>query len=50
MTTLYALPGGRVVLSEVLDSYGLRLRDLEQAVAVSEYRTISSRCRRPARH
>jgi len=39
VTTLYAPPGGRVVLSEVLDSYGLRLRDLEQAVAVSEYRT-----------
>jgi ribonuclease BN (tRNA processing enzyme) len=38
-TTLYAPPGGRVVLSEVLDGFGLRLRDLEQAVAVREYRT-----------
>jgi ribonuclease BN (tRNA processing enzyme) len=38
-TTLYAPPGGRVVLSEILDGFGLRLRDLEQAFPVREYRT-----------
>ena len=38
-TTLYAPPGGRVVLSDVLDGFGLRLRDLERAIRVFEYRT-----------
>jgi ribonuclease BN (tRNA processing enzyme) len=41
-TTLYAPPGGRVVLDEILGGFGLRLRDLEQAVAVSEYRTTQA--------
>ena len=39
VTTLYAPPGGRVVLDEILGGFGLRLRDLEQALAVTEYRT-----------
>jgi ribonuclease BN (tRNA processing enzyme) len=38
-TTLYAPPGGRVVLSEILDGFGLRLFHLERAIAVREYRT-----------
>src|SRR3954452_2021899 len=38
-TVLFAPPGGRVVLSEVLDGFGLRLRDLERAIRVFEYRT-----------
>ncbi len=38
-TTLYAPPGGRVVLAEVLDGFGLTLAHLERAIAVREYRT-----------
>ena len=38
-TTLYAPPGGRVVLAEVLDAFGLTLAHLERAIAVREYRT-----------
>jgi ribonuclease BN (tRNA processing enzyme) len=39
VTTLYAPPGGRVVLAEVLDAFGLTLAHLERAIAVREYRT-----------
>jgi ribonuclease BN (tRNA processing enzyme) len=38
-TTLYTPPGGRVVLAEVLDAFGLTLGHLERAVRVREYRT-----------
>ena len=38
-TALYAPPGGRVVLSEILDAFGLRMSHLERAIAVREYRT-----------
>jgi ribonuclease BN (tRNA processing enzyme) len=36
---LYAPPGGRVVLAEILDAWGLGLADLERALPVREYRT-----------
>ena len=38
-TSLYAPPGGRVVLSEVLDAFGLTMAHLERAVTLREYRT-----------
>ncbi len=38
---LYAPPGGRVVLDEVLTAFGLRLRDLEAALPVREYRAAT---------
>jgi ribonuclease BN (tRNA processing enzyme) len=38
---LYAPPGGRVVLDEVLTAFGLRLRDLEAAIRVREYRAAT---------
>jgi ribonuclease BN (tRNA processing enzyme) len=38
---LYAPPGGRVVLDEVLTAFGLRLRDLEAAIPVREYRAAT---------
>ena len=38
-TTLYAPPGGRVVLAEVLDAFGSTLASLERAIGVREYRT-----------
>lgn len=38
---LYAPPGGRVVLDEVLAAFGLRLRDLEAALPVREYRAAT---------
>jgi ribonuclease BN (tRNA processing enzyme) len=38
-TTLYAPPGGRVVLSEILDAFGSTIGSLERALTVREYRT-----------
>ncbi len=38
-TVLYAPPGGRVVLAEILDAWGLGLAELERALPVREYRT-----------
>ncbi|MDX6376523.1 MAG: hypothetical protein QOE98_826 [Gaiellaceae bacterium] len=38
-TTLYTPPGGRVVLAEVLDAFGLTMGHLERAIRVREYRT-----------
>ena len=38
-TTLYAPPGGRVVLAEILDAFGITIGGLERAVTVREYRS-----------
>lgn len=38
-TTLYAPPGGRVVLAEILDAFGSSIGSLERALTVREYRT-----------
>ena len=48
-TTLYAPPGGRVVLSEMLDGFGLRLRDLERAIARLRVPHDGAAARSPAR-
>jgi len=38
-TTLFTPPGGRVVLSEILDAFGFTIGHLERAITVREYRT-----------